>query len=195
LGRAFEFYNAHPYLCGYLLGAAARLEEEGQGEALARLKRAAIPPLGAVGDRLFWAGLKPLSGVLAVLALLPAARHPGGSLLLALGVGAALLATAAYNWAHLAWRWRALREGHRLGLGVSAAIRALASHPLVAGSSTALALAAGLALPMALPWAAGAGDQAGTGLFFVVALASWQLPARSWTLPLLLVALLAAWTL
>jgi mannose/fructose/N-acetylgalactosamine-specific phosphotransferase system component IID len=202
LRRAGEFYNAHPYLCGCVLGAAARLEPEGQGEALARLKKAAIPPLGAVGDRLFWAGLKPLSGALGVLALAGLAARapqPGAAWLPALA--AALLATLLYNLVHLRWRWLALRVGHRQGLELAGALRVLAAHHGLARSGTALALTAGLALPLAAAFAwfttmdlpAVELSALPALLFLAAAAASWQLPARGWALPLLLLALAALW--
>lgn len=202
--RAYEFYNAHPYLCGCMLGAAARLEAEGQGEALARLKRAAVSPLGAVGDRLFWAGLKPLSGTLAVLALIEmAARAPqsGTRTDWIVAAGVALLATLLYNLVHLRWRWRALQDGHRLGLGVAASLRELARYRGLARVGTALALLAGLTLPLATAFAAHVSmDLAGVAffaqpalVFLLAVLASWQLPARGAALPLLLLALTAAW--
>jgi len=198
MGRAFGFYNAHPYLCGYLLGAAARLEPLGQGEDLARLKKAAIPPLGAAGDRLFWAGLKPLCGTVGVLALtLLAAGETAQEGKLARAVVAAALATLGYNLVHVHWRRRALRDGHRLGLGVAASIRALATHPGLARAGQALSLLAGLALPLAAgrAMAAEGGGAAAPLLFLAAGVASWQLPARAVALPLLLAALAALWML
>lgn len=42
--RAFGFFNSHPYLAGYIIGASARMEEDDQGELLERLKKAAVGP-------------------------------------------------------------------------------------------------------------------------------------------------------
>lgn len=189
LGRAAEFYNAHPYLCGYLLGAMAKLEAEGAGEAGTRLKKAALTPLGAVGDRLFWAGLRPLSGLLGILGylLLVAASDSPQSGRWWWGLGIAVSATAGYNLIHVAWRRRALREGHELGLGLAGALRGLAQLPLLKATGLALGLAAGLAAPLFI-WT-GAAGRPWTAVWLLGALVlSWQLPTRAWALPALLAA-------
>jgi len=197
MARAAEFYNAHPYLCGYLLGAAAKLEPTGGGEALSRLKKAALSPLGAVGDRLFWAGLRPMAGAVGMLALALLAtspQTPRAGLPLALGLTA--LAVAAYNAIHLHWRWRALQDGYELGLGVAQSIRALVSHRALAHTGAALAVLAGVVPPLVLASARGDGVVEGLGgaLVFVLAmLAGWQLPARGSALPLALAGLGLMW--
>lgn len=187
--RATEFYNAHPYLCGYLLGAASTLEATGQGPALSRLKRAGVTPLGVTGDRLFWAGLKPLSGVLGMLGFLVLVITPPVAddrhWLTALGV--AVAATVGYNVIHVHWRRKALHDGRRLGLGLAGALRELAHLPLLAASGLALGLISGLTLPLLAAMGAG-GKPLGVLALLATAVLSWQLPARSWALPVLLAA-------
>lgn len=201
MARAAEFYNAHPYLCGYLLGAGAKLEAEGQGEALARLKKAALSPLGAAGDRLFWAGLRPMAGAVGVLALVLLAATEvatqgtgaSGQLLAALGV--VLAAVLGYNAIHLHWRWKALRDGHELGLGVAQSIRALVNHRGLAHTGAALAVLAGMMLPLlAVNLTGGVGKAwPGLGMFLASVVAGWQLPNRAVALPLTLLALGLLW--
>ena len=64
LNRHLSFFNAHPYIASYALGAIARLEEEaaksdGENyEQIEKFKNAIIGPLGAIGDQLFWAIIK-----------------------------------------------------------------------------------------------------------------------------------------
>jgi mannose/fructose/N-acetylgalactosamine-specific phosphotransferase system component IID len=65
LKRHLSFFNTHPYFSSYVLGAIAKIEEEfslsasSETEKLERFKSALIGPLGAVGDQLFWATIKP----------------------------------------------------------------------------------------------------------------------------------------
>ena len=118
--RGVEFYNAHPFLSGFLAGASLRMEHEQQGVLLSRLKRAAVAPLGATGDRLFWSHLKPLTGMLCVtgLLLLLLGWAYCGLTLCALGI-------LAWNLPHLYIRYFSVETGLRRGKEVHLAIRGL----------------------------------------------------------------------
>lgn len=79
--RHLATFATHPILSGYVLGATARLEErradgdpveDGQIDSL---KRSLASPLAALGDPLFWVTLRPLAGLVGVLAI---AILPGG---------------------------------------------------------------------------------------------------------------------
>lgn len=194
LRRAFEFYNGHPYLCGYLLGAAETLEKEGKGEMLSRLKRAAIAPIGASGDRIFWTGLKPLFGALACITLLPLAISPDASLWLLVLPVVLLL---AYNVIHVTRRSRALRDGASLGLAVHSAIRELGEGRMARRLPTVLAFVAGLGAPLLLISAEGAGGMEWERLVVMTVLLviSWQLPRARWALPALLLLVGCIWSL
>lgn len=139
LGRHLEFFNTHPYFAAVLLGCAARLEADGQGEAVGRVKAALMGPFGALGDSLYWGALKPL---LVLLALHGAYQ----------GVAWAPWAlVAVYGAANLGGRalgfWQGYRRGPGViewmgGLGILAWVRRLkGACALLAG--TLLALAAG----------------------------------------------------
>ncbi len=117
LERHFKFFNAHPYMASFALGVSIRLEEDyahGDEEAhqkLDRVKELLISILGAVGDQLFWMGIRPfslLTGV-AVLLLLP-------------GVPAKLIGLTGvfilYNAPHLYLRFRGVQEGYSYGLEI-----------------------------------------------------------------------------
>src|SRR5439155_1196134 len=53
VARGAHFFNAHPYLCGLAVGAAARAEHEGATpNQVERLRSALCGPLGSLGDRL-----------------------------------------------------------------------------------------------------------------------------------------------
>ncbi len=76
LKRHLVYFATHPVLSGYVVGAAARLEERrAGGEPIAdgtidATKRALASPLAALGDPLLWVTLRPLAGLLGVMALL-----------------------------------------------------------------------------------------------------------------------------
>src|SRR2546422_542378 len=109
VARGAHFFNAHPYLIGLAVGAAARAEHDGAApDQIERLREALCGPLGSLGDRLVWAGWLPfLSGLT----------------LAAIALGAGWVAVAAflivYNIGHVALRWWALKAGWTHGVHVS----------------------------------------------------------------------------
>lgn len=69
VARHCEHFNAHPYLAGLALGAAARLEADGADPDLVRRFKTAIKgPLGAMGDGLIWAAWLPVTALLGLIA-------------------------------------------------------------------------------------------------------------------------------
>ncbi len=69
--RHLVYFNTHPFMAGPVLGSALALEEErargldtaiGSGE----FKEMVMAPFAAMGDALFWGGLRPLAAVLAL---------------------------------------------------------------------------------------------------------------------------------
>mgnify|MGYP001167287469 FL=1 len=140
--RQSQFFNAHPYFASIAIGAAVRAELDGEApERIVRMRAALCGPLGALGDRLIWAGWLP-----ACVAL--------GLALVTLGAGgwgvAAFL--VPYNVVHVVLRVWGLRAGWRAGLRVSGAL----ANPLLqlglAIVGPLAALAVGAALPMVLGW-------------------------------------------
>jgi PTS system mannose-specific IID component len=139
VARGAGFFNSHPYLAGLAVGATARAEREGiPAEQVERLRAALVGPLGSLGDRLVWAGWLPMTSGLAVAAV-------------ALGAGWIAVAAflVAYNAAHLALRWWALRAGWTHGVRVAAALQAPLLQRVARLTGPAMALAVGLALPTA----------------------------------------------
>lgn len=70
--RHLGFFNGHPFFTSYALGSVVRLEEEladGKGniDQIEKLKNAMIGPLGALGDQIFWAVVKPATFSAGVL--------------------------------------------------------------------------------------------------------------------------------
>lgn len=138
VARGALFFNSHPYFAGLAVGAAARLEyEHAPASQIERLRAALCGPLGSLGDRLVWAGLLPFASAVAMSAI-------------ALGAGSKAIAAflILYNVGQLALRWWALRAGWRSGAGVAGALRNPTIQRLLGLSGPAMALAAGVALPL-----------------------------------------------
>src|SRR6266487_2665516 len=148
VARGAHFFNAHPYLVGLAIGAAARAEHEGASpDQIERLREALCGPLGSLGDRLVWAGWLPfLSG----LALAGVALGAGW-----IAVGSFLV---VYNIGHVALRWWGLKAGWTHGRRVSVALH----HPFLqrAGAvlGPAMAFAVGAALPQTAAYLSGPFD-------------------------------------
>lgn len=142
LARESRFFNAHPYLAALAVGAAVRAELDGEPpEKIERLRAALCGPLGALGDRLIWAGW--LQVCLAA-----------GLILVALGASwwAVLAYLVLYNIVHVYLRVWGFRAGWREGLHVAAA---MAAPGIKFGSESVGRLAAflvGVAVPMLLAW-------------------------------------------
>lgn len=142
LARESRFFNAHPYLGALAVGAAGRAELQGEApEKIERLRAAMCGPLGALGDRLIWAGWLPACMAVALILVAFGAR-----------AWAVLAFLLLYNVVHVYLRVWALQAGWREGLHVAAA---LTSPLLRFGSEMAGPVAAvlvGAALPILLGW-------------------------------------------
>ncbi|MDH4043715.1 MAG: PTS system mannose/fructose/sorbose family transporter subunit IID [Gemmatimonadota bacterium] len=135
--RATRYFNAHPYLVGLAAGALARAEHDDvPGPQIERLRTALVGPLGAVGDRLVWAGTLPAASAVG-LAISTDARA---------GLGA-LAMLGLYNVPHAVLRIWGLMAGWRNGTRVG---RALAS-PLLSATLRAIGPTATLAIGFAIP--------------------------------------------
>jgi len=132
--RAAEFFNSHPWLAGLAVGAEARAERDGiPAEQIQRLRAALGGPLGALGDRVIWAGLFP---ALVGIGLL------GGGLVgwwvpLAMA-GVALVV----RWEVTRW---ALRRGLESGMKVATVLKDCALSRAAAPLGVLATLAAGTA--------------------------------------------------
>ncbi len=117
LCRHLNFFNAHPYFASFAVGAIVRVEEEQQVSQkpdpgqVERLKNALIGPLGAIGDQVFWANIKPSSVLVAVLGILIFKELQWQLVFL----GFMLL---MYNIPHFYVRIAGLRKGYQLGFEV-----------------------------------------------------------------------------
>lgn len=191
VARGAHFFNAHPYLIGLAVGAAARAEHDGAPpDQVERLRAALCGPLGSLGDQLVWAGWLPMLSGLTLAAV-------------ALGAGWAAIAAflVVYNTGHVALRWWALRAGWTHGTRVGQALH----HPLLQRAAAALgpgmAGAVGFALPLtaayvAAPfdlWARGALAATAAAGFLALRLRAGRLTGLQLGLSLSAGALAAGW--
>jgi mannose/fructose/N-acetylgalactosamine-specific phosphotransferase system component IID len=141
VARGSQFFNAHPYLCGMAVGAAARAEHDGvPAEQVERLRTALSGPLGSLGDRLVWAGWLPFNSGLAL-----------AGIAFGLGWSAIVGFLVLYNLGHVGLRWWALQAGWTHGLRVAEALR----HPWLRRAGAIVAPAMAVVTGAALPLAAG----------------------------------------
>ena len=166
--RSAEFFNCNPNLAGLALGALARAERDGvPGEQVSRLRTALCGPLGAIGDRLFWAGVVPALSALAIAAVV-----------LGAGVWAVAGFLLVYNTVRVSTAWWSLRTGLHEGLQVGGAV-GRSWLPWAADRVGPVAgFAVGLAVPLAGRWLLkGLGPQAMVLAVFLamggVALTRW----------------------
>lgn len=128
LKRHLRYFATHPVLAGFVLGAAARLEERRANGAVAAAgaagpsvpppsddaidsyKRALASPLAALGDPLFWVTLRPLAGLLGVLAVALLPRPPAGEPDLRVLL-CPLVLVLTYNAVALPYRWIGVSRG------------------------------------------------------------------------------------
>jgi mannose PTS system EIID component len=142
-------FNSHPYLIGVAAGAVTRMESDGAGpDMIERFKSALRGPLGSLGDGLFWAGLRPLCLLLALLAL-----YLGAPWWLAV-----LAFLFPYNIGHILARAWAFHTGFEHGAAVATGLRTAPLARLVRIFATAGAFLLGLLLPLVITGAPAAGS-------------------------------------
>jgi mannose/fructose/N-acetylgalactosamine-specific phosphotransferase system component IID len=97
--RHLGYFNTHPFLVSYIAGVVARLELEGRGDESVRVRDSMMGPLGAKGDGLFWARVRPAAALLglAVSFYWPWAAAP--------------VFLLAFNALHLLERWYGIEAG------------------------------------------------------------------------------------
>ncbi len=117
INRHINFFNAHPYFSSFALGAIAKVEQDLAQEEnedyykLDRLKNALIGPLGAIGDQLVWATIKPASILMGLLAVMIFSDFQTKIIFL-------VVILALYNIPHIYIRIFGLIEGYKSGFEV-----------------------------------------------------------------------------
>ena len=136
--RYLGYFNTNPYLAPYVVGGLVRLEDERQrgGAVPDRLvigfRDSLSRACGAIGDQLFWLGMRP-----AVLALAALAGW-------ALAWWLAPLVIGVVAAGQLVMRWRGLDLGYRRGPDVVAVLERRAWHRAVAWTGRAALVLTGL---------------------------------------------------
>jgi len=140
MARESRYFNAHPYLASFAVGALARAELDGVPPAqIERFRAAMCGPLGSIGDRLIWAGWLPCVAMLALLAFGAGAD----------GVTVVALFLGTYNAGHIVLRAWGLNAGWRQGLQVAAALGRPILRDLPQWLAAATVVMAAAALPLA----------------------------------------------
>jgi len=192
VSRSTELFNAHPYLAGIAVGAAARAELDGKpGTTVQRLKTALAGPLGALGDQLFWIGVVPAAMAVLLLAVM------------AFGAGAVVIGVLGYALLRLYVTYWGVKLGYGAGVDVAAALKRSRLAERVGQVGLAAGFVVALAVPLVIRWllvpetagpgvaAASVGAVGGT----VAALVRVRVPsARQITLATMAVVLLWYWS-
>lgn len=128
LVRHMEYFNTHPYMASFVLGAVIKMEMEKQQlpkakqkqkeEEISALKVGMMGPIAAMGDNLFWATVRPYCGLIAVTLVLSHAFQIKGQYWVV-----PLLFLLVYNIAHVGMRFMGFRQGYRQGDQVVLALR------------------------------------------------------------------------
>ena len=112
LKRHIGFFNSHPYLANYALGAIIKIEEQNilknweNPRAVENFKNRVIGPLGAIGDTFFWQLTLPALALLGVF------------LAYFFGQSGALTFFVLYNIVHIFIRARGLINGFIKGFDI-----------------------------------------------------------------------------
>jgi len=121
--RHINFFNAHPYFSSYALGAIAKIEEEQARkenpdyDVIDRFKNALIGPLGAIGDQLIWATIKPTSVLIGLIGVVFIVD-------LQTKVYFIFLLLIIYNIPHIYIRFFGIINGYKKGFEVSKVLNA-----------------------------------------------------------------------
>lgn len=171
--RHLCFFNTNPYMGGFVLGAVGAMEERCAGlpapergsaeQRIEAVKKMMGASVAALGDGLFWGGLKPFCAVAAILAWLVLWTLETPHALAA----AAVLYLVLYNAPALWLRWRGIAMGHALQENLPAGFKDLRLQDRTrwvraAGAAAAVLLAAALIL---VPPFGGAPGWGGIGVF------------------------------
>ncbi len=162
LRRHLQFFNAHPYFCGWGLGAVAKLEEEAirkrwhDQRPIILFKERLTGPLGAIGDKLFWVGIKPAAAGLAVIAALTC------------GWFAIPLFLLVYNIPHVYMRLKGINQGYCLGFDIVSMISMRKFQKIIDAVFGIGAVIGGLNFMTALRWTYRT-DQSQLPLFIIAA--------------------------
>lgn len=181
--RYMAYFNTHPFMASSVLGATLALEEDqarGLGGAIrpGEFRDMVMAPFAAIGDALFWAGLRPLA---AIVALFFAFK---GSL------WAPLVFLLLFNLPHLWFRLGGVVRGYYSGLRMVEIVQ-MQRLPdwAIRAKEAAVVLLGGLCAYLTLLCLRQEGLSAGWGLLFfpMVVLLGWMTRKGASNLLLILV--------
>lgn len=171
LVRHASLFNAHPYLTPMALGALARLEAEGApDETIERFRAALRGPLGALGDRLVWAGWLPFCSLFGISV----------GVVVGEGWGIAAFLTL-FNAGHLALRVWGFEVGWTAGAELGTRLRELRLADAARRIEVGVCLLAGVVAGIVLPSLDGADPSWVAGIAGIVALLiGYGVGTRAW---------------
>jgi len=111
-----EFFNTHPIMASYIIGALIKIEEERLNypalseKEVSRMKTRWSHTLAAIGDRYFWKYLRPMASLAGIAVL--AGTYPWNITDILIGMGFFLV---CYNIPHLFHRCYGIKTGYRYG--------------------------------------------------------------------------------
>ena len=149
LVRHLEYFNTHPYMASFVLGAVIRMEEEKQQlprarqkqkeEEISALKVGMMGPIAGMGDNLFWATIRPYCALLGVVLVLTKAFPMQGQYWIV-----PVIFLAMFNIAHLGVRWNGFRQGYKRGDQVVLTLRQYGFQKVIRGLRIASILLLGV---------------------------------------------------
>lgn len=165
--RHAGLFNSHPYFAPLALGVVAVLEGTEDPALVERFKQAVRGSLGGLGDRLIWAGWRPLCLLAAILGFLLGAAW-------GIAVFGFLL---LYNVGHVAARVWSLRAGLLHGMRIGEKLRSAPLEQFQQVLQNGGAFLLGVLLPLiasgaltktqlAVPWIVAAAVAVGLGVHF-----------------------------
>ena len=144
--RHLEFFNTNPVLAPYIIGAVARAELEGRGEAeAAEIKQTLSGVLGMAGDALTWGALRPAAGLIAVAVGLYGLETGAWGVLTA-----PLAMLLIYNIPHFCLRARGVIRGFASGPQAVGELLGTGFRRTVLGTRWTAAFAAGFVLALSV---------------------------------------------
>lgn len=112
LKRHLEFFNSHPYMVTFALGAVANIEQQAihkrweDTRPISVFKSRVIGPLGSIGDTLFWLLFRPAMAIIGV------------TLVYVIGLWGVVLFLLGYNAMHFYIRIRGLIDSFNKGFDI-----------------------------------------------------------------------------
>lgn len=145
LARHLDYFNTHPYMGSFILGAVIKMEEERaqalperrkeKEEEINALKVGMMGPLAALGDNFFWATIRPYCGLLAVTLVMTRVMGPKMETWVV-----PLLFLVSFNIVHLGMRFLGFRMGYLKGDQVVLSMRRFGLQETIRAIRTASVL-------------------------------------------------------